>query len=331
MVRVLVTGASGFIGHHLVSFLRNEGYWVRGVDLNPPLFGPTSADEFDLLDLRSWPDCLRATKDVDEVYALAADAVSSDDKAGAGGTALGNDSLINSQSLEAARLNGVRRYLYASSEHVYPQWMRTSTVPLKEEDALDPSQRDPKGCADVLSECLCQDYHERYGLETRIVRMHDVYGPLAVWIGEKVSPVVALCRKIAAARLEGLHEIDLIGDGQSRGSYLYIDDCVSGLHKIMRSDCRMPVNLDHTQVLSNGELAGLIASIAGDEMSPRFLPAAEAGGCHFDTTLLQQTLGWKPETPLEEGIKRTYRWVAEQVKDLASEFSFGIAQFPPSA
>lgn len=330
MPRVLVTGASGFIGQHLVSFLHSQGYWVRGLDLKPPMFGRTSADEFELMDLRSWPDCLRATKDVDEVYALAADSASCNDQSGASPTALGNDSVINSQSIEAARQNGVRRYLYVSSEHIYPEWMRTSTLALREEDALDPGERDPKGSANLLCEGLCLDFHKRYGLETRIVRIHDVYGPLAIWLGGQETMVARLCRKVYAAQLEGLQEIEIPGDGQQKGSFLYIDDCVSGLHKIMRSDCAVPVNVDHDRILSVCELADMVTGIARAQVTKRLVPELEVSGCcKLDTSLLERTVEWKPMS-VEEGIKRTFRWVAEQVRDMASEFSFGLAHFPPA-
>jgi GDP-D-mannose 3',5'-epimerase len=328
MIRVLVAGASGFIGHHLTALLRREGYWVRAADLRPPLFGVSNADQFELLDLRRRPDCLRATKDVDQVYALAADPVSTNNKFNSSSAALGNDSLINFELIEAARQNGVRRYLYLSSEHVYPESRRAGSVPLKEEDALDPSERDQKGWANLEYERICVQYRESYGLETRIVRTHDVYGPLAIWIGGDETPVAELCRKVAAAQLEGLHEVEIAGDGERMGSYLYIDDCITGLHQIMRSDCRRPVNLEHDRVLSISELADMIASIAGARMTKRFLPSTEvSSSCQLDRTLLERTIEWKP-MPIEHGIRHTYEWIAEQVRELASEYTFGIEHFP---
>jgi nucleoside-diphosphate-sugar epimerase len=327
----LVTGAGGFIGHHLVSFLRAEGYWVRGVDLKPPEFCVSDANEFELLDLRRWEDCVRATAEIDEIYALAADLRGTGSSTPEPARTLHDNYLINLHCIEAARRNRIPRYLYASSTCVYPEpgEGRTNGVPLKEEDAYPPAPRDAYGWANLISERLCIHYRQDYGLETRIVRLPDVFGPVGPWLGGRESAPVALCRKIAAAQLESLHEIDISGDGEQIRSFCYIDDCLTGMHKVMRSDCSEPLNLSPDGGASVNELADMITDIVGVQLSKTHVPASQdAGGCRSDNTRLKEVLRWAPKISLEEGLRRTYLWVEKQVRELASEYSFGIATFP---
>jgi GDP-D-mannose 3', 5'-epimerase len=328
--KLLVTGAGGFIGHHLVSFLRAKGYWVRGVDLKPPEFCASDANEFELLDLRNWQDCLRATAGINEAYALAADMGGMGFISGNHAQILRNNSLIDLHCIQAAKQNGVSRYLYTSSACVYPEFKQTETncVPLKEEDAYPAAPQDAYGWEKLIGEQLCTHYRQDCGLETRIVRFHNIFGPLGTWQGGREKAPAALCRKIAAAQLEGLHEIEIWGDGEQTRSFCYIDDCVTGLYKLMRSDYREPLNLGQDRMVSINELALMIANIAGVQMDIKHVSGPQGvRGRNSDNTRLKEVLQWEPQVSLEEGLRRTYSWIEKQVKDAASEFSFGIATF----
>ena len=314
--KVLVTGAGGFIGHHLISFLRREGYWVRGVDLKHPEFAATEANEFRILDLRRWENCLQATLGMDEVYALAADMGGMGFISCNHAQILHNNSLINIHTLEAARENGVGRYLYTSSACVYPEYLQTDThcVPLKEEDAYPAQPQDAYGWEKLVTERLCQHYREDYGMETRVVRFHNIFGPLGTWEGGREKAPAALSRKIATAKLTGSDEIDIWGDGQQTRSFCYIDDCVIGLYKLMRSDYREPLNLGQDRMVSIDELADIISQIAGVKLRKNHVPGPQGvRGRNSDNTRLLQVLGWEPQISLEQGLDRTYRWIEKQV------------------
>ncbi len=236
-VRVLITGAGGFIGHHLVTYLKRKGYWVRGVDLKPPLYGPSDADEFQVLDLRRFDDCLRATRRIDEVYALAADMGGMGYISAHNAEILENNSLIDLHTIRAGRENGATRFLYTSSACIYPEYLQedANVTPLKEDDAYPAMPQDAYGWQKLVMERLCMHYREELGVETRVVRFHNIFGPLGTWMGGREKAPAALCRKVAIAKLTHDHEIEIWGDGEQTRSFCYVDDCVEGLYRIMRS------------------------------------------------------------------------------------------------
>lgn len=315
--KVLVTGAGGFIGHHLVQHLRKHGYWVRGVDLKHPEFAPTTADEFELLDLRRWDACLQATRGIDEVYALAADMGGMGFISANHAQILHNNSLINLHTIEAARLNGASRYLYTSSACVYPEYkqLETEVTPLKEEDAYPAQPQDAYGWEKLVSEHLCKHYADEFGLATRVVRFHNIFGPLGTWEGGREKAPAAMCRKVATAKLTGDPTIEIWGDGKQTRSFCYIDDCVDGLLRLMRSDYAEPLNLGQDRLISINELADMVAAVAGVKIEKKHVAGPQGvRGRNSDNTRLRQVLDWEPRISLDDGMARTYAWIEEQVR-----------------
>jgi nucleoside-diphosphate-sugar epimerase len=316
--KVVVTGAGGFIGHHLVAYLKHQGYWVRGVDLKSPEFSPTASDEFLPLDLRRWENCLEATRGVDEVYALAADMGGMGFISSHHAQILHNNALINLHTLEAARANGVKRYLYTSSACIYPEYrqMDADVTPLKEEDAYPAQPQDAYGWEKLIAERLCLYYQAEYGIKTRIVRFHNIFGPLGTWDGGREKVPAALCRKLAIAKLTGNPEVEIWGDGEQTRSFCYIDDCVTGLYKLMQSNYPEPLNLGQDRLVTINQLADIITGIAGIRIIKKHVPGPQGvRGRNSDNTRLRQALGWEPEITLEEGLACTYVWIETQVRN----------------
>lgn len=320
--RVVVTGAGGFVGGHLAAYLKQKNYWVRGVDIKPPEYRSLADfDEFLCRDLRDWHQTLDAIGDVHEVYGLAAD------MGGIGFITQGkaaivrNNTLINLNTIEAARLQGIRRYFYTSSACAYPRYRQTETnaAPLKEEDAYPADPEDGYGWEKLYFERVCRHYREDYGLETRIVRFHNTYGPLGTYDGGREKSPAAICRKVALAN-DG-DEIEVWGDGEQTRSYNYIDDCVEGIYRLMRSDYREPLNLGQDRMISINQLVDMVAKIAGKTIRKRHDLTKPQGvrGRNSDNTRLEQVLGWEAKVSLEEGLEKTYHWIESQLKQVKPE------------
>lgn len=319
---VLVTGAGGFIGHHLVKRLKKDGYWVRGVDLKYPEYESSAADEFEILDLRRWDNCLMATRGgIDVVYNLAAD------MGGIGyitnflADIARNNILINAHMLEASRQNGIQRYLFSSSACVYAQSKQKNpeVTPLREDDAFPAEPEPGYGWEKLYAEELCRYYWHDYKFETRIVRFHNVYGPLGTYQGGKEKAPAAISRKVALASNDG--EIEVWGDGQQTRSFMYIDDCVEGLIRIMASDYRDALNLGTDELVTIDQLVDLVCETAGKNLTKRHNTSGPQGvrGRNSDNSLLRKVLGWEPSIMLREGLQRTYPWIEAELLETGSE------------
>jgi GDP-D-mannose 3', 5'-epimerase len=312
---VLVTGAGGFIGHHLVKHLVERGYFVRGVDIKAPEFEPTDAHDFVLTDLRDYGACVRATHDIDEVYHLAADMGGIGYITSSHANITINNTLINAHTLHASRENNVKRFLFSSSACIYPQYLQKTpdVVPLKEDDAFPADPEEGYGLEKLYMEKLCQYFTEDWGFATRVVRFHNVYGPLGTYDGGREKAPAAISRKVALLRSGS--EIEIWGDGQQTRSFMHVDDCVQGIYRIMRSNYSAPLNLGTDELVSVDGLVDIISAIAGKSLIKRHDVSRPQGvrGRNSDNSRLRSVLGWEPRIPLREGLVPTYRWIEECV------------------
>ena len=316
--KALVCGAGGFIGSHLVKRLKKEGFWVRGVDLKYPEFSPTEADDFVIGDLRD-PYVCRYVTDIkfDEVYQLAAD------MGGAGFVFTGendadimhNSALINLNMLEACYKRNIKRIFYSSSACIYPEYnQKDPDNPKCSEDSAYPAMPDSEyGWEKLFSERLYLAFHRNYGMEVRIARYHNIYGPEGTWRGGREKAPAALCRKVAEAE-DGSY-IEVWGDGKQTRSFLYIDDCIEATLRLMRSDWTGPVNIGSEEMVTINQLAQMIIDISGKRLSIKNVPGPQGvRGRNSDNRLIREKLGWEPSIPLRKGLEITYNWIKEQVK-----------------
>ena len=315
-MNIVVTGAGGFIGHHLVKRLKTEGHQVRGVDIKKPDFEASAADEFVVADLRNFESCMQATDAMDDVYQLAADMGGIGYISANHALLTRNNTLINSHMLEAARLSKVGRYLYTSSACIYPGYLQDSedVTPLREDQAIPADPEKGYGWEKLFAEQLTTYYNQECGLDVRIVRFHNIYGPLGTYDGGKEKAPAAICRKVALAEDGG--GIEIWGDGEQTRSFCYIDDCVEGLRRIMESGYTEPVNLGTDELVTINALVDAVCEAAGKTLRRDHDLTKPQGvrGRNSDNTALSNLLGWQPEILLRQGIKTTYGWIAAEIE-----------------
>lgn len=325
MKQALICGAGGFIGSHLVKFLKKSGYWVRGVDLKYPEFSHSPADSFVIGDLRDPGLCLKvADRCFDEVYQLAAD------MGGAGYVFTGendacimhNSATINLNMLEAVRLAGVERIFFSSSACIYPQHNQENPDdPITREDSAYPAAPDSEyGWEKLFSERMYLAYHRNYDIAVRIARFHNIFGEEGTWDGGREKSPAAICRKVASAPNGG--EIEIWGDGLQTRSFLYIDECLEGVRRLMDSDFSGPVNIGSEEMVSINQLTEMTMRIAGKQLKVKHIPGPQGvRGRRSDNQLIRETIGWEPAQPLVIGLGRTYSWIAGQVAARSQQHS----------
>lgn len=316
MRRVFVGGAGGFIGSHLTKRLKQEGFWVRGVDLKRPEFSATAADEFIVGDLRKWETVVDALDGIDDVYQLAAD------MGGAGYIFTGehdadvmhNSATINLNVLEAGRQKHVKRFFYSSSACIYPEYnQKDPDNPICSEESAYPAAPDSEyGWEKLFSERLYAAYQRNHGLEVHVARFHNIFGPEGTWMGGREKAPAALCRKIAEVEDGGT--IEIWGDGNQTRSFLYIDECLEGVRRLMESKFSGPVNIGSEEMVTINGLAEMVMKAAGKKVNIHHIPGPlGVRGRNSDNRMIAAKLGWKPSQPLQQGLDVTYRWIAGQV------------------
>ncbi len=320
MTRILVTGGGGFIGSHLARVLKSRGHFVRVADVKwDGYLKENYWSERLTLDLRNSGDCMEASEGMDEVFNLAANMGGIGFITAVGADVTHDNVLINANMLQAAVERGVSRFFFSSSACVYPEYRQESAAvsPLREEDAFPADPDSFYGWEKLFTEKMAEAYARDYGLDIRVARFHNIYGPEGTYAGGREKAPAALCRKVAEAPAGGTLEI--WGDGKQTRSYCYIDDCVEGILQLMASGCASPVNIGSDRLVSVDELADIIVGISGKSLARKYLPTAPQGvrGRNADLAMARRELGWEPRVALEAGLEKTYRWIRERVEEEA--------------
>ena len=317
MERILVTGGGGFIGGHLARYLYREGHLVRIADIKfDDYIQEKYYSERLQLDLRKLESCLRATEGIDKVYNLAANMGGIGFITSVWADVMHDNALINSHMLEASVQNKVKGFLFSSSACVYPNYKQNKpeVEGLREEDAYPADPNEAYGWEKLFTEEMVKAYQKDYGLNVRIVRYHNIYGPEGTYKGGKEKAPAALCRKVAEVSEPGV--ISIWGDGKATRSFCYIDDCIQGTVMLMESDYNKPLNIGSDRLVSIDDLADIIIRVSGKKITKTYDLGAPEGvkGRNADLTLVKEVLGWEPRTSLEEGLERTYGWVSMMVE-----------------
>jgi len=314
--KVCIAGGAGFIGSHIAKRLKSEGNYVVVADWQRNEYFKENeyCDEFHLVDLRSLDNCLLVTKDADEVYDLAADMGGMGFIQSNHATILYNNVMISFNMVEAARRNGVKKFFYSSSACIYPENKQTDEANpgLKESDAWPAEPQDAYGLEKLVSEELCKWYGKDFkNMEFRVARFHNIYGPQGTWKGGREKAPAAFSRKVICSP----SEFEMWGDGKQTRSFCYIDDCVEGVLRLMQSDFRDPLNIGSEEMISMNDMATLVMSFEGKNLSIRHIPGPEGvRGRNSDNTLIKKVLGWAPGIPLKDGLRRTYDWIKKEVE-----------------
>ena len=315
-MKILVTGAGGFIGSHTVNYLKRSGHYVRGVDIRKSEYMKTREDSWITLDLRDLENCLYCTRDVDQVYHFAANMGGIGFITRVKADVMHDNVLINANLLQSCIENNVKRFLFASSACIYPQTLQLEPTvrPLKESDVFPAYPDSAYGWEKLFTEIMCKAYTNDYGLEVRITRYHNIYGPHCTYKGGREKAPAAICRKVAEAENDGT--ITIWGDGKQTRSFLYIDDCLESTYRLMNSNYSEPLNIGSDQLISIDQLADMIIEMSRKRLKKKYDLSKPQGvrGRNADLTLIRKVVDWEPRVSYREGLEELYKWIEKMVR-----------------